>query len=62
MYLKSGSVGLTTDNARNSYFDGFKVEPLPCFVDPFDPEKAVKYEVKTNRFRENYRSDINLIW
>ena len=31
-------------------------------MDPFDPEKAVKYEVKTNRYRENYKVDINLIW
>lgn len=43
LYLKSGTVGLTTDNARDTYFDNFKVEPVTCFIDPFDPEKAIKY-------------------
>ncbi len=62
LYIKSGKIALTTDNALDTYFDSFKVEPLPCYVDPFDPETAVKYLVDTNRFRDKYRSDISLIW
>ena len=30
--------------------------------DPFDPEKIPSYDIKTNRFYEDYKSDINLIW
>lgn len=62
LYIKSGSVALTTDNAKDSYFDNFKVDPIPCFVDPFDQDNAVKYRVKTNRYRETYKSEINMNW
>lgn len=31
LYLKSGYVGLITDNARDSYFTDFSVTPLACF-------------------------------
>lgn len=62
LYLRSGSFALTTDNAKNTYFDGVKIWPIDCFVDPFDPEQAIHYKVKTNRFRDMFVNDISLVW
>ena len=62
LYLKSGSIALTTDNSKDTYFDDYKIEPLECYVDPFDPESSKKYLPRTNRFREIFVADINQIW
>lgn len=43
-------------------FDNYKVNHEDCFVDPFDTDKAKRYKVKTNRFYEQYKSDISIIW
>lgn len=60
--MKSGFVGLSTDNTSGVFFDKFLVEPVECYKDEFDPEKIPEYEIKTNRFREDYFSDIGLVW
>jgi hypothetical protein len=43
-------------------FDNFKIDHEDCYVDPFDSDKAKRYKVRTNRFHELYKNDINLIW
>jgi hypothetical protein len=62
LYLRSGSVGLMTENCSGSMFDNYKVEPEDCFVDNFDPDKVKKYKVRTSRFHETFNSDISQIW
>lgn len=62
LYLKSGYVGLQTDYTRDAYFTDFSIEPLACFQDPYEPEWAEKYQVKTNRYHELYFANIDQIW
>lgn len=62
LYIKSGMMGLMTDNVQGAMFDEYKIDHVDCFVDPFDPEKVKQYKVRTNRFHETYKNDINLVW
>lgn len=62
LYIKSGGVAWTTDNTSEVYFDKLSFNPLECFKDSFNPEDPKKFQLKTNRFRDNYKSDINLNW
>lgn len=55
-------IALTTDKAVNTYFDNLQIQHLDCFSDNFDSDKINKFKLKTNRFYERYKSDINLIW
>lgn len=62
LYLKSGSVGLLTENCSGSMFDSFRVTPEDCFNDDFDEDKVRKFKVHTNRFHETYTTDIEQVW
>jgi hypothetical protein len=62
LYLKSGQMGLLTDNIQGAMFDSYKIDHVDCFIDPFDSDKAKKFTVRTNRFHETYKNDIKLIW
>lgn len=62
MYIKNGMVALTTDNAKNTYFDGFVVTPLDCYKNPYDTETGHRFDVKTNRFRDSYLVSIDIVW
>jgi len=62
LYLKSGSVGLLTENCSGSMFDSFRVTPEDCFNDDFDEDKVRKFKVHTNRFHETYATDIEQVW
>jgi len=39
-HIKKGFFGLFTDDTFEVFFDGFKIDPLDCWVDPFDIEKT----------------------
>lgn len=62
LYLKSGQNGLATENTAGAMFDSFFIDHEDCHLDEFDQDKAKKYVVKTNRFHELYKNDINFIW
>lgn len=62
LHIKSGQVGLMTDNAQGTMFDNFRVDHEDCFVDPFDSDRAKRYKVRTNRFIELYKNDVNQVY
>jgi len=62
LHFKSGSIALALENVSNAYFDHFTIAHLPCSSNTMDERPALDVQIKTNRFYETYKNDMEEIW
>lgn len=60
--LKSGVVGLHTDNAQETFFDNIQIKPMDCYKSTYDIDEAPEFFIETNRFKDIYKSAIYRIY